>query len=154
MVNLLVTAHALTGILSILAYLLLFIELLNPIDKNIMRIKTFTLLGTILIFISWIIGGYYYVTYYGPDVKPLIKGGSTPWVHGIIMETKEHVFLFLPFLAVLVTGMIFHYNMGLHKNHKERLSVLLLCLLIISVGLSIVGMGYLITAGVSATGVG
>ena len=102
MVNLLVAIHAIAGILAIFAFLFVFIELLSSAEKTIKRIQIFAYMGTILIFISWIVGGYYYVNYYGPNVKPIIKQGSTPWVHSVIMETKEHVFLFLPFLALSV----------------------------------------------------
>ena len=154
MANPLVAIHAITGILSIFAFLLVFVELLSSGEKTIKRVKIFVLIGTILIFISWIVGGYYYVIYYGPDVKPAIKESSTPWIHSIVMETKEHVFLFLPFLAILTTGIIFSYNADLLKNHKAKSSVLLLCALIILVGLAIAGMGYLISAGARAVGVG
>ncbi len=145
MINALVGIHAITGILAIFAFLLIFVELLNPTEKITKRIQIFAFIGTILIFISWIVGGYYYVNYYGPDVKPLIKQSSAPWVHSVIMETKEHIFLFLPFLAIVVTGMIFSYDINLLKNHKAKLSVLLLCGLIILIGLAIAGMGYLIS---------
>ena len=154
MANPLVAIHAITGILSIFAFLLVFVELLSSTEKTIRRIKIFATLGTILIFISWLIGGYYYVTYYGIDVKLAIKKGPTPWIHNIIMETKEHIFLFLPFLAILVTGMIFRFNTDLLKNHKAKSSVLMLCALIILIGLAIAGMGYLISAGARAVGVG
>lgn len=154
MVDLLVSIHALTGILSIFAFLLVVVELLGPTEKTIRRVKAFALLGTILIFTAWIAGGYYYVTSYGPDVKPAIQGGSTPWVHFVIMETKEHIFLFLPFLAILVTGMISNFNSDLLKNHEAKSSVLLLSGLIILLGLVIAGMGYLISAGARAAGVG
>ena len=149
--NILVELHAIIGILSAFAFLLVFVELLNPTEKMIRRIKLFALSGTALIFISWIIGGYYYVTYYGPLVKPAIKG-SIPWVHSVIMETKEHIFLFLPLLAILVTGMIFTLDIDLLNNHKAKSSVLMLCVLIILIGLAIAGMGYLVSAGAFASG--
>ena len=41
---------------------------------------------------SWVTGGYYYVSYYGTAVKPVIKAGEFPWAHTIITETKEHIF--------------------------------------------------------------
>lgn len=145
MINSLVGIHAVAGELAVFAFLLVSIELLSSTEKTIKRTKIFALAGTILIFISWIAGGYYYVNYYGPNVKPIIKKGSAPWVHSIVMETKEHVFLFLPFLAILVTGIIFKYNAELLENHRAKTSVLLLCALIILITLSIAGMGYLIS---------
>src|SRR3989344_2527031 len=117
MVNSLIGIHAITGILAIFTFLLVFIELLSPTEKA-------------------------------------IKEGSNPWVHSIIMETKEHIFLFLPFLAILVTGMIFRFNIDLLKNHKTKSSVLILSALIILIGLVIAGMGYLVSAGARVAGVG
>ena len=151
MVNLLVAIHAIAGILAIFAFLFVFIELLSSAEKTIKRIQIFAYMGTILIFISWIVGGYYYVNYYSPNVKPLIKQGSTPWIHSVIMETKEHVFLFLPFLAILITGIIFSYA-DLLKSHKAKSSVLILSALIILIGLAIAGMGYLISTGARGAG--
>src|SRR3989344_9313534 len=51
---------------------------------------------------SWLAGGYYYVVYYGTLVKPVIQSGAAPWVHNIVMETKEHIFLFVVPLAMTV----------------------------------------------------
>lgn len=153
MVNLLVPTHAITGILAIFAFLLVFVELLNSTEKTIRMIKFFALAGTLLIFISWIIGGYYYATYYGTSIKPLIKEGPAPWAHSVVMETKEHVFLFLPFLAILTTAVIFKFDTTLVKNRKWKLSVLGLSALIILLGLTIAGMGYLISAGGRTLGV-
>lgn len=51
---------------------------------------------------SWIIGGYYYVKFYGPLVKPGILKGAAPWAHEVAMEAKEHVFLFIIPIALTV----------------------------------------------------
>src|SRR3989338_9086701 len=59
-------------------------------------------LGVAAFVASWIAGGYYYVVYYGTLVKPVIKSGIAPWAHDIIMETKEHIFLFIVPLAMTV----------------------------------------------------
>lgn len=144
MTNPLVSIHALAGILAIFFFLFLLVELLHP-EVSTRKTKLFAFLGTILIFLSWIIGGYYYVSQYGVSSKLLIKKGATPWVHSIIMETKEHLFLFLPYLTILLTGVVFKYGNDLFKNHKAKSSVLALCALIILVALSIAGMGYLIS---------
>src|SRR3989344_2053413 len=98
MVQILIGLHAALGEIGILAFLWAFVELLNPTEHRTKRAVIAVSLGTILFFASWIIGGYYYVQYYGPDVKPVINAGSEPWAHKVFTETKEHVFLFLPFL--------------------------------------------------------
>jgi hypothetical protein len=47
----------------------------------------------------WIVGGYNYLTAYGFQVRPVILAGSHPWAHEVVMETKEHIFVFLPIIA-------------------------------------------------------
>ena len=131
MTNLLVAMHAITGILAIFAFLFVFIELLDPREKTIKRIQVFAYIGTILIFISWIVGGYYYVNYYSPNVKPLIKQGSTPWIHSVIMETKEHVFLFLPVLSITLMLMLVWLGKDetFFENSKIKNSIISLAVL-------------------------
>jgi hypothetical protein len=36
---------------------------------------------------------------YGSQVKPIILAGLHPWVHKVVMEAKEHIFIFLPIIA-------------------------------------------------------
>ena len=58
------------------------------------RLRVVAFIGLAGFLLSWLIGGYYYIKFYGPLVKPIIKAGSAPWAHAVAMETKEHVFLF------------------------------------------------------------
>lgn len=147
MINPLIGIHAAAGEAGVFAFLWVLVELLNPTTQRIARSKIAALAGTILIFVSWILGGYYYVVFYGSLVKPVIKAGPMSWAHGIIMETKEHLFLFLPFLAILAIGLIYHYKEELLINKRVKLFILLICGLIILIGLSMAGMGYMISAG-------
>jgi hypothetical protein len=39
------------------------------------------------------------LTVYGSQVKPIILAGLHPWVHKVVMEAKEHIFIFLPIIA-------------------------------------------------------
>ena len=144
MVSLLVGLHAGLGEIGIFAFLWVLVEIINPDEKRIKRAKIVALIGTIFLFLSWTIGGFYYVNYYGENVKPLIKEGPKPWSHNIIMETKEHVFLFLPFLAILITAGLFNYS------DKIKIGLIVLTILIILIGLTMAGMGYLISSGARA----
>ncbi len=59
--------------------------------------------------ISWVLllpAGKLYITFY-PATKTLVKAGSWPWVHSIVMETKEHWGLLLPIIATVAAGLIF-----------------------------------------------
>ncbi|MBI5398516.1 hypothetical protein HZB03_03560 [Candidatus Woesearchaeota archaeon] len=150
MVHPLIGIHAAIGELGVLAFLWVFVELLNPTEPRIKRAKIAAALGTLFFLASWVAGGYYYVTYYGPAVKPVIKSGPAPWAHGVVMEVKEHVFLFLPFLSALTTGLVYRYKNNLIKDAGARTSVLLLCALIVIVGLLMAGMGYIISTGARA----
>ena len=89
-------------------------------------------------FASWIIGGYYYVKYYGPLVKPVIKASSTPWAHSVAMEAKEHIFLFIIPMALTVV-------LAMYANQQDR-STKFLVGLTAGLGLLIGLMGFIISA--------
>src|SRR3989338_7951756 len=107
MVNMLVGLHAALGELGALLFLWVLIEIIEPSTKRINRAKIISVMGLILILSAWFVAGSYYTTTYGQEVKPIIKAGPEPWAHDIFTETKEHVFLFLPFLSLLATCLIF-----------------------------------------------
>jgi len=68
--------------------------------------------------ISWILllpAGKLYLTFY-PATKTLIKAGAWPWVHSILMETKEHWGLLLPIITTTAAGLVF---MGREKESKK-----------------------------------
>lgn len=146
MVHPLVGIHAALGEVGIFSFLWVFVELLNPTEKRVNRAKTVALIGVIFLVLAWIVGGYYYVTYYGAHVKPVIKAGPAPWGHTVFTETKEHIFLFLPFLAFLAYAFIRDSQKEILKNAVLNKSVLALCLLIVLIGLAMAGMGYSISA--------
>lgn len=102
-------------------------------------------IGVAAFIASWLVGGYYYVVYYGILVKPVIKSGVAPWVHNIIMETKEHIFLFIVPLAMTV-----FFITLLGKEDIERLKIRHLALWLVGVvagiGLIIGAMGFAISA--------
>lgn len=102
-------------------------------------------IGVAAFIASWLAGGYYYVVYYGTLVKPVIKSGVAPWVHNIIMETKEHIFLFVVPLALTVLFVTL-----LEREELERLGLrrptLWLSGAVAGLGLLIGAMGFVISA--------
>lgn len=146
MTNLLIGIHAALGEIGVLSFLWCLVELLSPTDKRIKRAIIASVIGTVFIFASWITGGYYYVNFYGVDVKPIINEGLQPWAHKVITETKEHVFLFLPFISLLTTGLLIHHKRRLIQEHALRKAVIRLCLLVVIIGLAMAGMGYIISS--------
>lgn len=150
MVSSLIGLHAALGEAGVVAFLWVFIELLNPDGKRVKRAKMAALIGVLFLFLSWLVGGYYYVNFYGASVKPIIKGGPMPWAHDIFMEIKEHIFLFLPFLSLMAFGLIRKYEKDIIKSGDARKAVLLISLLIILIGIMMAGMGYIISSGARA----
>jgi hypothetical protein len=143
----LIGLHAGLGEMGALAFLWVLVELLNPTEDRLRRAQRVAMIGATLLFLSWIAGGYYYLGHYQADVKGLIKGGPDPWAHTVITETKEHVFMFLPFLAVLVWGTLAKFGLDLQKNKKVLRSTILLAGFIVLMSFAMAGMGYLISSG-------
>ncbi len=142
LVHPLIGTHAGLGELAILAFLWAFVELLGPTKSRIRRAKIASLLGAVFFVLSWVTGGTYYVTQYGELVKPVIKAGAEAWAHSIVMETKEHVFLMLPFLGVLQNVLLRRMDLN---DPKSRRVILILTGWIVLFALSMVAMGYLIS---------
>lgn len=104
------------------------------------------LFGTVSFWLAWIAGGFYYAKYYGQNVKPIITAGRTPWVHTVLMETKEHLFLFLPFLSITGIFLLWRMNKEIDANAIVRKWTALLLTLIIVLGLIMAFSGILISS--------
>ena len=143
----LIFAHAIIAELGLFAFLWVLVELLNPTETRIERAKIAAVFGLICLLAAWVAGGFYYVEVYGTQIKPVIKASDAKWVHSIIMEVKEHVFLFLPVLAALTAALIRRYDKDLIELRDARVTIVLLSGLIFLLGFSIAGMGVLIASG-------
>ena len=150
MVSVLIGLHAAFGEIGAIGFLWVLVELINPTEDRVKRAKIVALISVILFFLSWFSGGYYYVNEYGENVKPIIKAGPQPWAHLVLMETKEHAFFFLPFLAILATAILFKYEKEILENRKIRNSIIALSIIIFLLAFAIGGMGYLISSGARA----
>jgi hypothetical protein len=105
--------HSLTGGCSVLLFSWIIVEMQHPGKKSLYRARLAAYLGALLTVAGcWIIGGYHYLTTYRENVRAIILSGSQPWAHEVIMETKEHIFLFLPVVAILLA-------LGLHSISDE-----------------------------------
>lgn len=132
------------AIVGIDAFLWLLGKLKNDGGSRKSMIVT-AAIGVAAFVASWLVGGYYYVVYYGTLVKPTIKDGLAPWAHNILMETKEHIFLFIIPLAMTV-----FFITLLEKEEMERLKLRRLTLwlsgAVAALGLLIGVMGFIISA--------
>lgn len=146
----LIGAHAFLGEFAVFAFLWVFVELFNPKPESIARVQKIATIGVVLLVLSWVVGGYYYLTTYGAEVKPLIKAGPQPWAHSVFTEVKEHVFLLLPFLGLMTLQLIRFFSGSIAKERRVRVAIQVLALLIVLIGLSMAGMGYIISTGARA----
>ena len=93
--------HVFSGLAGVILFYILWLSLLGRRPSiGLWRFSSLT--GLVSFLVSWLTGGYYYVYRYGSAVKPLIKQGPFPLAHAVFMEAKEHIFLFLPFLALVL----------------------------------------------------
>ena len=139
----LIGMHLGFGIIGIDAFLWLLGELKYKGRKK--RLLITAVVGVLSFIGSWLAGGYFYVNFYGSLVRPVIKGGLAPWAHNIMMETKEHIFLFIIPLAITAL-----FAVLLKEEEFESLNirkvVMLLAAFIAALGLVIGAMGFMISA--------
>ena len=147
MINPLILLHAMLAEIGLFAFLWVFVELLNPSQARIERARIASLIGLVCLLLAWFAGGLYYVDIYGLHVKPLIKASDARWAHSIVMEVKEHVFLFLPILSALAAILLHKFDQELINENDARVSIIVISGLIFLLGFSIAGMGALISAG-------
>src|SRR3989338_9746351 len=139
----LIGIHLGFGIIGIDAFLWLLGELKYKGRKKPLLITA--VVGVLSFIGSWLAGGYYYVNFYGSLVRPVIKGGLAPWAHNIMMETKEHIFLFIIPLAITALCITL-----LEKEDVERLALRRLAMwlsgTVAVLGFLIGAMGFIISA--------
>ena len=142
----LIGLHLGFAIIGIDAFLWLLGKFKDNSGSNKSRIITASV-GVVTFIASWLAGGYYYVIYYGALVKPMIKSGVAPWAHNIVMETKEHIFLFIVPLAMTVFFITLLDNEEMERLKLRRFT-LWLTGTVAALGLLIGAMGFIISAAV------
>lgn len=136
--------HVMLGLLGV-AYSYGYLNHLNRPTLNLPRLKRFSVTALLYYLMSWITGAYYYVTHYGTQVKGVIKAGPMPWAHGIFMEGKEHVFLFMPILAVAVAVLTIALGERIEKNPDLKKALLVLAGVIFALGVIMTFSGIFIS---------
>lgn len=138
--------HVALGVIGIMFAVALFVDVLNVNEGNIERIKKLSLAVAVLIVLAYIIGGYWYVVYYGHD-RDIIKAGQWPWAHNYFMEVKEHLFFMMLLLGIYLPIAVYR-NAPLVEKEKRCL-VLGICALIVVLGFFMEGAGGIIGKGVT-----
>ena len=142
--NVVLLIHPALGGIATLAALWVFVDTLNASEASLWRIKNISILCAVLIWLTYLIGGYWYVVHYAPE-KAIIKEGPWPYAHGFFMEVKEHVFLMLLLLA---TYLPIAASGNLVASKAARKVVLWVSGLIVPISLSMEGSGAIIAIAV------
>jgi hypothetical protein len=142
--NVMLLIHPALGGIATLAALWVFVDTLNVSEASLARIKKISILCAVLMWLTYFIGGFWYVVYYAPE-KAIIKGGPWPFAHDFFMETKEHVFLMLLLLA---TYLPIAASSNLAKSKAARKIVLWVAGLIVPISLSMEGSGAILSIAV------
>jgi hypothetical protein len=136
--------HPTFGVLAMIASVWVFAETLNLSQANYLRVQRASQVAAGLMWLTFIVGGYWYVNYYAPE-KAIIKAGPWPFAHSFIMETKEHVFLSLLLLA---TWLPIAASGDIVDNPGLRKVVLWIAALLVLMTLGMEGAGAIISMGV------
>jgi hypothetical protein len=144
MIEFFLMTHVLFGMLCIVMAVWVFVDVLNISETNYSRIKIMTYGVTAVMWLSYLIAGYWYVVYYGAD-KAIILKGPWPFAHSFFMEMKEHVVIMLLLLA---TYLPIAASDNLVMNKAARKIVLWVTGLIVMIGVAMDGSGAIIAMGV------
>jgi len=136
--------HVLFGVGCVLAAVWVFVDALNACESNLKRIQWVSRASAVFMWLSFLVGGYWYVVFYPAD-KAIILKGPWPFAHEYFMETKEHLVILLLLLA---TYLPIAASNPLAANREARRLVLWLAALILLLGLIIEGHGAIIAMGV------
>ncbi len=143
----LVGAHAFTGEFGALCFLWALVEVINRSEASLARARIAAVLGVIALFGMLVLVENPYVTHYGPAVKPVILKGPIPWAHNLVMETKEHIALFIPIVALCATIALFHARSESTASPAYRY-ISMLCGLVVVMAFLMAAMGYVISTAV------
>ena len=99
----LVLIHSVGGGLALLGTLWVLFELRRMNAGALLRARFAASVAAISNVVGcWLIGGRVYLTDYRETVRGIIIDSAAPWAHLIVMEAKEHVFIFIPILSLLL----------------------------------------------------
>ena len=136
-------AHPTCGVLGTMAAVWVLVEALNANEANAARLRLASCIVAVAFGAAWILGGYWYVTFYGAE-KAIILGGPWPLAHTLFMETKEHLF-FIP--AILAFYLPVVAARRLVTDRAARRMVIAVSGLTIVFGLAVEGAGAVVNHG-------
>lgn len=98
MKEIILSTHALSGVMCMVAAVWVFVDVLNANEANLGRIRWISGAAAAFMWLAFLAGGYWYVVYYPAD-KSIILAGPWPFAHDYFMEAKEHLVIILLMLA-------------------------------------------------------
>ena len=137
-------AHVLFGVGCLITTVWVFVDVINYSEANQARIQRMSCAAATLMWIGFVIGGYWYVNFYKPD-KTLILKGPWPFAHNFFMESKEHLVILLLMLA---TYLPIAAAGSLAVNKDARRVVLWVAAMVVLLALMMEGDGAMIAMGV------
>ena len=144
MTEIILMAHVLFGMLCIITAVWVFVDVLNASEANLGRIRTLSAAVAVFMWLAYLIGGYWYVVFYGAD-KAVILKGPWPFAHSFFMEMKEHVVIMLLLLTTFLPIVV---SNNIAANKAARKLALWVVGLIVLVGVAMDGAGAIIGIGV------
>src|ERR1039458_5299929 len=138
--QLILMAHVFFGVACVLAAVWIFVEVLHASAANQVRIRRMSWAAAIVMWLAFLIGGYWYVVFYKAD-KSIILKGPWPFAHNFFMETKEHLVIML---LLLVTYLPIAASNNLAANRGARQVVLWVSGMIALLALLVEGEGAII----------
>ncbi len=128
----LVLIHSTFGAIAALALTWVIVEMRHLTPKGLGRARLASYIAAFFNIVGcWIVSGYYYLTVYTTQLRPIIVEGPYPWIHRVVMETKEHVFLFLPALSITLMLMLVWLGIDetLINDSKARKAIIAVAIL-------------------------
>jgi hypothetical protein len=145
--------HVVFGVLGILFAIWVAVEAANCSETNQNRLKLASIGNTVALWLSYLVGGWWYVVYYGAAVptsdKSIILAGPWKWSHSFFMEAKEHIFFMLILLSILLPIIVF--GNAPFRDRKVRNLTIVVALTIVVLGLGMEGFGAMISKGVKVS---
>jgi hypothetical protein len=142
--ELILMSHVALGVGCIVATVWLLVDVLNAHADNLTRIRWVSRLVAACMWLSFVVGGYWYVVEYKVD-KAVILKGPWPFAHNLFMETKEH---FVITLLLVATYLPIAAANNLAVNRGARRLVVCLAVMVLVLGLMAEGNGGVIAMGV------
>ncbi len=139
--------HIFLGVAAVICSYAVWMYLVRP-KLHLHTLGRWSFWAFVLTVISWITGGYYYVTYYGKTVKPVILAGKYAWVHTIMTESKEHFFLLLPFLTLVLYLVIRFFPTEITEQPRVRSAIIWLAGIASVIGFAVTLFGVVISGAV------